>query len=218
MVEKRREGGQPKDKVLMDGFNTKKRGNLSKELLRKAKLEKARQDAERNKQERELQELEAQVKAARNALGKSPKEATEPPPDHNEPSDLDHDDAKSAYQMLQDMRWVYKNVKGRQRLKELCADDKQFLFMVKELMKIEAGLMSTKIKRNEDGEGGQQTVFVVMRGLLDDPVAKLNNAKKEDEVVDVDFKQIEHVLNPGAGPYDEPKEIEREVEGPKLDW
>lgn len=217
MAEKRREGGQPKDKIIMDGFNTKKRGNLSKELLRKAKLEKARQDAERNKQERELQALEEQVKLARQAMGKAPKEKPDDNPPEDNPANPE-DDVKSAYQMLQDMRWVYKNVKGRQRLKELCADDKQFLFMVKELMKIEAGLMSAKIKRNEDGEGGQQTVFVVMRGLMDGPVAKLNDAKKEDEVVDVDFKQIEHVLNPGAGPYEEPKEIEREVEGPKLDW
>jgi len=221
MVEKKREGGQPKDKVLMDGFNTKKRNNLSASLLRKAKLEKARQDNEKRKQERDLQALEEKVALARQAMGKKPKEKPDiPEPDDNSPANPE-EDVKSAYQMLQDMRWVYKNVKGRQRLKELCADDKQFLFMVKELMKIEAGLMSAKIKRNEDGEGGgQTTVFVVMKGLVDEPI---KSPTKTIDIVDessetVDFKQIEHMLNPEAPPYEEPKELEPEVVGPKLDW
>lgn len=229
MVEKRREGGQPKDKVIVDGFNTKKRNNLSQALLRKAKLEKARQDNEKRKAERDLQALEEQVKLARQAMGKKPKEKVvedDSEPDSN-PANPE-DDVKSAYQMLQDMRWVYKNVKGRQRLKELCADDKQFLFMVKELMKIEAGLMNAKIKRNEDGEGGgQTTVFVVMKGLMDEvkvpdkkvgKVIDVGNKDDGDSDQEVDFKQIEHILNPEAAPYEEPREIEPVVEGPKLDW
>lgn len=227
MTEKKREGGQPKDKVLMDGFNTKKRNNLSQSLLRKAKLEKARQDNEKRKAERDLQALEEQVKLARQAMGKKPKEKVEDDSESDSNPANPEDDVKSAYQMLQDMRWVYKNVKGRQRLKELCADDKQFLFMVKELMKIEAGLMSAKIKRNEDGEGGgQTTVFVVMKGLVDDiPAAPKSKARvidvgdnDGDGDQEVDFKQIEHMLNPESPPYEEPKELEPMVEGPKLDW
>lgn len=105
-------------------------------------------------------------------------------------------DEQSAYQMLQDMRYVYRKVKGRRKLAELIdSDDKQFVFMVKELMKIEAQLMSAKIRAKEDLSGGQQTVFVVLKGLEEGP--------QVIEVQDsgIDQRQITAALTPDGGEY-----------------
>lgn len=107
------------------------------------------------------------------------------------------DDIKSANQMLQDMRWVYREVKGRRKLLGLIrSDDKQFVVMVKELMKIETALLSAKIRKEGDTGGvGNQNFFVVLKGLDDSSVVK--------EVVDktIDMKQIENALNPNAEEY-----------------
>jgi hypothetical protein len=127
-----------------------------------------------------MKKVEAENKAAKRALESAALRVElaneinppEMPTSPNSPNDAD--DAKSAYQMLQDMRWVYRNVRGRKKLKDMVdADDKQFLFMVKELMKIETSLLSAKIRTKEDNTvGGQQTVFVVLKGL-DAPMQKV---------------------------------------------
>ena len=107
------------------------------------------------------------------------------------------EDEQSAYQMLQDMRYVYRKVKGRKKLAALiAADDKQFVFMVKELMKIEAQLMSAKIRAKEDLNGSaQQTVFVVLKGLEDGPkVLDIGSG-------DIDHRQISAALTPEGSEY-----------------
>ena len=114
----------------------------------------------------------------------------------------------AAYQMLEDMRWVYRTLRGRTKLKKLVkGDDRQFVFMVKELMKIESALLSAKIRKEGDVGGvGQQNFFVVLKGLEDE---------KKFEVLDktVDMKQIQSAIDPNAELYEaEEEEIRHEPE------
>ena len=106
----------------------------------------------------------------------------------------DVDNATS--QLLQDLRWAYRNSvssdgkKGRQRLMELMKNDADFKFAMKELMRIEAAIASTKVRMREDQDVGT-TTFVILKGLAD-PV-------KEAEKSDVlDLVQIADAFNPNA--------------------
>jgi len=108
------------------------------------------------------------------------------------------DDIDEAYRMLQDMRWVYRMVNGREKLKKLMeSDDRQFVGMVRELLKIESAIMTTRIRAKEGLIEGQKTVFVILKGLEDE--------KKLGEVIDidsdVDSKQIAGILNPDGSEY-----------------
>lgn len=116
---------------------------------------------------------------------------------------FEDDTDDSAYAMLEDMRWVYKKVEGRKKLKKFVeADDKNFVVMVKELMKIETSLLATKIRKGEEGAGGGQSVFVVLKGLEDAAVVQGMMDK------DVDLRQIQHAINPNADlvPYEEERD------------
>jgi len=116
---------------------------------------------------------------------------------------------KSANQMLQDMRWVYRTLDGRKKLKKLVKeDDKQFVFMVKELMKIEASLLTAQIRKDGDlGGGGQQNFFVVLKGLEDVKVVKGADDKT------IDLNQIQDALNPNAQRFEiEEKQVEERPE------
>ena len=185
-----KEGRKTKDAVIADGFNRQKKVRPTRADIRLAKVEKQRLELEKRIQDRELKKIEDRISKVRAEVGELP------PPEAEEPlesgSQGDEEDAKSAYKMLQDMRWVYRNVKGRSKLRDLVdGDDKQFVFMVKELMRIEASLLSAKIRKGED-ENGQvnQNFFVVLKGLESD--------KKILEMTDkdVDMKQISRALNP----------------------
>ena len=108
------------------------------------------------------------------------------------------DDEKSANQLLADMRWVYRQVNGRKKLKELIkGDDKQFVFMVKELMKIEAA----KILKTKDGDTSSQTVFVVLKGLDEEKKYLVDDA--------VNMKQIQHAIQPESGEFEPEPEVEK---------
>lgn len=121
-------------------------------------------------------------------------------------------DAESAYQMLQDMRWVYRGVGGRSKLKAMVADDdKQFVFMVKELMKIESALMSARVKKEETSGGlNQRNFFVILKGLDDD--RRILDSTQVDKTVDM--KQISRAINPDEDSY-EPEEEESRNEPPE---
>lgn len=206
-----KEGRKPKDKSITDNFNQKKLLGLSKKELAAAKkiaaaeAKKKKLAAELLRKERaESKRLEKEAlklgleKLAKENVAKA--EDGEPPAGPPAPSDEENVDA--AYQMLQDMRWVYRKVKGRKKLKQLIDDDdKQFVFMVKELMKIESQMISAKIRSKED-PGGNQTVFVVLKGLAEE---------KQYEVEDplINMKQIQHVIQPEAGEFQPEKEEEK---------
>lgn len=199
-------GAVPKDKKFTEEINKSKSNKLNRNELRAAKLQKQKEELERLKQEKELQKLASDLEKAKRKLGVDGATQDEyaneiddslatPPTDPQ-----DEDDVKSAYRMLQDMRWVYRNVRGRKKLKDLVmTDDKQFVTLVKELMKIEAQLMSAEIRSKEAGNaGGQNTVFVVLKGLQDDPRLSVGSVKSGT----VDFRQISHVLDPESAPYE----------------
>jgi len=125
---------------------------------------------------------------------------------------------KSAYQMLEHLRYAYRNSKsttsgkkGRARIVELMNDDKEFKFIVKELLKIEASLLSAKIRKEGDNDGGkggvgQQNFFVVLKGLEDEKKL-LSDAGVVDKTVDM--KQIQRAMNPEMGEVYEAEEVSK---------
>lgn len=98
----------------------------------------------------------------------------------------------NAYKMLQDMRHVYKKVKGRAKLLKLVkSDDKQFMSMVKELIKIEGALAAAKVKKYGGGNGsGDKGFLVILKGLDDG-----DKIEKPSET-GVNLAQITNALNP----------------------
>lgn len=109
-----------------------------------------------------------------------------------EGGEVSEEEVAEAYKMLQDMRWVYRMVNGREKLKKLVeGNDRQFVAMVKELLKIESSIMTAKIRTKEERLGeGQKTVLVILKGLEEE--------KKYIDVTptDVDTRQIAQMLNP----------------------
>lgn len=86
----------------------------------------------------------------------------------DEDSDSDiNDDLSLSAKMLADMRWVYNQVDGRQKLlNSVRGDDKQFAFILKELMKYEQALAEKRV--GGAGNGNGYGFFVVIRGLEDE--------------------------------------------------
>jgi len=103
---------------------------------------------------------------------------------------LGNDD--EAYKLLKDMRWIYRTVGGRRKLKKLMKeDDKQFVTMMKEMFKMESAIMASKLKRGDGMGGGDPSYFVILKGLHDTPVA-------EQTADGLDTRQIEHAMNPNS--------------------
>lgn len=212
-------GGRPtKDSPISDAFNQLKVGQtLTRKDIqtakRAAKMEKLQQDEEKRKQREELDRLKAKVEKIAEGVGDVP--ATPIEPEEQEGVGVDSgsdDDEKSAYQMLQHLRYAYKNSrnsegkKGRQRLMSLMEADSEFKFFVKELMKIEAALLAAKLRKGEDESGnrvGNQNFFVVLKGLEDEK--KYLTAGVEDKTVDM--KQIARAMNPDEHSYEPEEEV-----------
>ena len=224
-----KEGRKTKDAPISDNFNPNKTITLNRAELARAKRQASanakqakKDDAERRKAIREkrafnkkllnenlhkmaakgLEALEEEQEAERQELEReaAAEELKKETAGETQGTSRNSPNEPSAYQMLQDMRYVYRKVKGRKKLAELIeADDKQFVFMVKELMKIESQLMSAKIIAREDLNGtAQQTVFVVLKGLEDGP--QILDVTPGDE--DIDHKQIAAALTPEGAEYE----------------
>lgn len=200
---KKRSGGKPaKDASLVEGFNPKParpRDPVTGKLL-----------PSEHPSERWLKrkaQLEAKA-AGKRVPKKSPGRKPKTPPPSGE-SDLG-----AAYQLLEDMRWVYQQAYegkrgGRNRLKELMKNDKEFLVMVKELMKIESALLSAKIRKDggEPGSGNGAGFFVVLKGL--DTDKEIVGAAMQNGI---DVKQMGHAIDPLAhGEYEPELPEEKEV-------
>jgi len=174
----KRGGYKPKDHVIADGFNENKKGKLSKEELAAAKragLAKGRA-----------------IIAARRAAAQGAKTDKAGIP---KDTPVEEDEANASMRMLADMRHVYKKLKGREKLEKLMKSDREFLFMIKELMKIESAQLTAKIRAKEGPEQDNRMVFVVLKGLEEE--------KKFLDVTDkdVDLKQISSALNPDGSEY-----------------
>jgi predicted RNase H-like nuclease (RuvC/YqgF family) len=212
-----KEGRRTKDAEISENFNTKKRGvKLTAAEIRKAKFEQQRLLAEQKARERQVDKLERELAKVRgprseDESGEGKEVEEDAKVDVNE-----EEAARSAYQMLEDMRYVYRNAGGRAKLMKLMkADDKQFVFMVKELMKIEATLLATKIKTKGEGGKTDGAVFVVLKGLNDEKVDSLKIITVDGEKVNVG--QIRDAMNPHFVPQVEgPSEEEKQgLEAPK---
>ena len=163
-------GRRSKDSPISDQFNENKVGNLSQKVLKKAKkVVESIEERDRRK--------------AEEVSRKKEKESA------TDERDLNHE--KSAMQMLADMRWVYRQIAGRTKLKELCQSDSEFKFLVKELMRIESAILTAQIrKEGPDVSAGNQTTFVILKGL-DDEKSILGITEETPE-----SKQISILLNP----------------------
>jgi hypothetical protein len=189
-------GGKPtKDAPISDYFNEKKKGNYSKEELRKIQQRAAMQSG-RDKANANKKRLKAEREAGIVPEVVEVDEVVEK---------FDSGDAKSAYQMLQDLRYAYRNSvgngrkKGRQRLVDMMKADSEFKFMVKELMKIESSLMAARIRSKEEGVNSNRMVYVVLKGLEDEKLLE------KQMNTGIDLKQLERATNPESDltPYEE---------------
>ena len=193
-------GFDAKDKVLVDGFNPEKIGGLTPAEKKRANAMNALAIAHRNRVERKRVAKEEQIrKDAAIEAAKAAGVYVEPPPEVEEGEEL------LGSQMFQDMRAIYKKLKGRDRLEKWAKDDKNFLVLAKELMKQESVLLAAKIRKGEgEGPNGQsQSFFVVLKGLEEEK----GLAEKFDDKT-VDMKQVKHVLEPEAGAYEAEKPAE----------
>lgn len=171
-------GPKTKDSLIVDNPNLfKKGGKPTNDDLRQLKIRQVVVAATMKSKELEIKQLRRERDSY-----KEEKESEEEKPD----------DVKSAYEMLQDMRWVYKNLKGKTKLRDLCkADDKQFLFMIKELMKIESSLKQAEIRKEGTGSGDGRAVFVILKGLDAQKVVV-----RENSIDSIDMEQLKRVLDP----------------------
>ena len=180
-----KDGRKPKDAALTP--NLDKKGGLSKRDLLKAQVDKRKQEL---REARKQGAVDRQLPRVKEKAG----------------SDEDR--------MLADMWWVYRNAEfedpatkkkmtGRQKLLQLVqSDDKQYLFMVKELLRIEA-----LRKEKSSGDGGGKAVFVVLKGLHDEDV------KEDPGLGMVDHKQIMAAIDPTA------EKVDRvDSEGDEFGW
>lgn len=206
----RKPGSKPKDSTLT--FNPYKKGTLSGEDERKARMEKSRVEHVLRTQQKEIAKLEGQIANAKEIAGI--------PDDDLEAS---ADDTKAAYQMLQDMRYGYKNsvgpggLKGRRRLLKLMESDQEFKFVVKELLRIEAALKKAEAegagRRGQEGNV-QQNFFVVLKGL--ETEKGLMDTFSSKPVNGLDMKQISHAMNPSESGVYEVEEESRKAEPEQL--
>jgi hypothetical protein len=196
-----RGGHKPKDAPISEGFNPLKKGGMSMRELkaaeRQALVVKRALQTEKTKIETTMAKLTEKQASLSEELGERPGK-----PVVEEPVLKDHDaeDEKSAYQMLSDLRYAYRNSKGaggavgKRRLVELMESDPEFKFMVKELMKIESALLAAKIRTKEGPGDTNQMVFVVLKGLEDEK-------KFEADGGVLDVKQIARAMNPDGSEY-----------------
>jgi hypothetical protein len=248
MPKPRSGGRKPKDASITNAFNALKVGDvLTKKDIsaakRAAKVEKLRLKEEKKARQEEIRKLSDKLAKVGKQVGlkvgqeivndeheeqyeegegESIEERIEggvvdsSSPDSSDP--VAESNTKSAYQMLEHLRYAYRNSKsttsgkkGRARIVELMNDDKEFKFIVKELLKIEASLLSAKIRKEGDNDGGkggvgQQNFFVVLKGLEDEKKL-LSDAGVVDKTVDM--KQIQRAMNPEMGEVYEVEEVSK---------
>jgi hypothetical protein len=145
-------GPKPKEASLTKNTSPSLSPEERKATNAAIKEEKARQKKQ-EKINKEIQELNLKLSQAKAKLGISDDPGTSDTSGQNISTD----------KMIQDLRWAYSQLNGRQKLKEMMADDKQFSFIVKELLRLEAAE-----KEKDKGGSSGMGFFVIIRGLNDE--------------------------------------------------
>jgi hypothetical protein len=153
---KKKPGIVPKDASLSQNttpiLSAEDRRQLRAEEIR---VKRARAAAEKTELKAQQEILDLRIK-----LEEAKKKAGLPSDD----STLSIDQLSLASKMLSDLRWVYGKVDGRQKLLDMVKDDdKQFAFIIKELLRLESDML----EKNPDGTGGNIAALVVIKGLHD---------------------------------------------------
>lgn len=176
---KRKPGPPAKDASITEGFNE------NKKLTAKEKREIKRQRDMVLAAKRKAKELEALKKLKSEVGGQATRVSAA------------DDDVQSAYQMLEDMRWVYQKVGGRKALQKFIKENsKAYELMVKELMKIESAMKQTEIKQSGGmGGSGSQNVFVVLKGLESEE-KQLTVVNASNGQGQIDLRSMSNILKP----------------------
>lgn len=239
-------GGRPtKDQVILDGFNPKKKGGLTRRdkallaqqkrstlIARKRLKDLAEAGAKELVQvEEDLLKRMDQVReevgiSAKDVEGArkdapAPDESDDTPPTTPAGSDPDADE-KSAHKMLADLRYAYSRSigptgkKGKARLVELLENDSEFKFAVKELVKVDTALLAAKIRNKEDESGAK-----IGQQNFFVVLKGLDDGpvKALGGVVDktVDMKQITRAMNPDENSYEpEYEEVAGRNDAPEM--
>lgn len=198
-------GVKPKDGPISDNFNPRKAGVNAKDI-EQAQQQTAPYKAFQRKDPKDWTPKYA-AKVAQAARSKARKEAREaaalPIPSLKS---ADNKETQDAQRMLQDMLWVYGQVNGREKLLKMVQADKtnkEFVFVAKELIKVQTALLTAQIRAKSEGAiGGNKVVFVVLKGLGD-----------TEERIGVPFENLNR-LAIGEGSVTEPGEGE---DGGQLD-
>jgi len=154
---KKKPGIVPKDASLSQNtapiLTPEDRRQLRAEEIR---VKRARSAAEKTELKAQQEIIDLRIK-----LEEAKKRAGIPSDD----SSLSIDQLSLASKMLSDLRWVYGQVDGRKKLLDMVKDDdKQFAFIIKELLRLESDMLA----KNPDGSGGGNiAALVVIKGLHD---------------------------------------------------
>lgn len=179
-------GNKGKSTEIDENFNMNKKskGFVSRDIAEaKRKVEEAEAKAAKRKEAKEKKDAE-----------KIEKEIEGGKPDVE--GDVGVED-----ELFNDLLHAYKTAKngagekGRARLVKMMANDSDFKFAMKELLKLASAAKVAKIKTKEVGGSGNVTTFVILKGLHDDVVM---TAEKKDSVID--FDQIRDAVNPTSEP------------------
>jgi hypothetical protein len=168
---RRKPGPVPKD----DGISIRPgdTGTLTREQKRAAASEKARIEREIRQKEKADAELAATIQRHMEKIEEAKRKAGL--------SDDEDPEISLTSKMLSDMRWVYSQVDGRRKLLEMVkGDDKQFAFMIKELIRFETAEAERKAGKLGGGNGGG--FFVVIKGLEDENRLKSAMAGQTSEI------------------------------------
>lgn len=181
-IKGRKPGRKAKDLAITENFNTEKQ--LTPREERELKQQK-KMIAEAKKKAKEKFAL-----VNRLTDGKEAKAAR----------DME-DFSESDFQMLQDMRAVYKKLGGQKKLLSFIKqNDKAYELMVKELMKLESSMKQAEIRRNDaPGGAGNGNVFVILKGLEDEQKT-VTMVMAADGQGQIDMHSLAGVFKPGVEP------------------